>query len=576
MKISVSQWLGASVLLACLTLTTFAQAQLTPADIQRANQESDRLQRDEMMRRREENQRNLDNKRAPAQIVAPEVATPNGTGEGCREIRVVKIIDAPHMGSRTKNRIAKKYAPKCLGVGEIQSLLGEITAYYINKGYATTRAYLPSQDLSTGVLTIQVVEGVLKKIGMKEDAKATLFIPGAFPFVNDRVLNLRDIEQGLDQVNRLQSNNAAIDIVPGAKVGESTIVVRNEAGKRWHLNTSADNYGSKSTGRYQGSASFSYDNLLGLNEFYSYTRRQTVPTDGDDRDSRSNSALFSIPLGYSMLTAGYSDSDYESTLVTPSGLVVDLDGLSRSAFLMVDRVVYRDKDTKGILSATLTAKSNKNYVENVRLAVSSHRLTVLDLGGNLTTRIGDSFVTAGAGYSRGLKALGAEEDLGGLPGFAPRAQFERVTLNGSISTPFNFRGTDLMWSSQLSAQYALDALFGSEQFSVGGIYTVRGFYEDTLANDHGFFIRNDLSMPKTLSGPGGRNLLFKPYVALDGGAVGGRAAGTPAGSVVGAAAGLTLALGSASFDIYAGHPLIKPDDLDTDGFNTFARLSVNF
>ncbi len=553
-----------------------AHAQLTPADIQRANQESDRIQRDEMMRRREENQRNLDNKRAPAQIVAPDAAMPKGTGEGCREIRDVKITDAPHMSSRTKSRLAKKYAPKCLGVNEIQSLLGEVTAYYIDKGYATTRAYLPAQDLSTGVLTIQVVEGMLKKIGLKEDTKATLFIPGAFPFVNDRVLNLRDIEQGLDQVNRLQSNNAAIDIVPGAKVGESTIVVRNEPGKRWHVNTSLDNYGSKSTGRYQGSGSLSYDNLLGLNEFYSFTRRQTIPTDGDDRDSRSNSALFSIPLGYSMLTAGYSDSDYESTLVTPSGLTVDLDGLTRSAFLMADRVVYRDQDTKGILSATLTVKSNKNYVENTMLAVSSHHLTVLDLGANVSSRIGNSAVTGSVGYSRGLKSFGAEEDLSGLPGSAPRAQFERVTLSGSISTPFNFRGTDLLWSTQLSAQYALDALLGSEQFSVGGIYTVRGFYEDTLANDHGFFIRNDLAMPKTLTGPGGRNLLFKPYVALDGGAVGGRAAGTPAGSVVGAAAGLTLALGAGSFDVYVGHPLIKPDALDTDGFNSFARLSVNF
>ncbi|MDI1227474.1 MAG: ShlB/FhaC/HecB family hemolysin secretion/activation protein [bacterium] len=573
MRRNAKLWL---VLAALLLTSAPAQAQLTPADIQRANQESDRIQREEMMRRREENQRNLDSKRAPAQIIAPEVAAPKGTGEGCREIREVKITDAPHMGNRTKKRLAKKYAPKCLGVGEIQSLLGEITAYYIDKGYATTRAYLPSQDLSTGVLTIQVVEGVLKKIGLKEDTKATLFIPGAFPFVNDRVLNLRDIEQGLDQVNRLQSNNASIDIVPGAKVGESTIVVRNEPGKRWHLNTSVDNYGTKSTGRYQGSGSLSYDNLLGLNEFYSFTRRQTIPTDGDDRDMRSNSALFSIPLGYSMLTAGYSDSDYESTLVTPSGLTVDLDGLTRSAFLMVDRVVYRDQDTKGIVSATLTAKSNKNYVENVRLAVSSHRLTVLDIGGNVSSRIGNSAVSGSVGYSRGLEWLGAGEDLGGLPGFAPRAQFQRVTLNGSISTPFNFRGTDLSWSTQLSAQYALDALFGSEQFSVGGIYTVRGFYEDTLANDHGFFVRNDLSMPKTLTGPGGRNLLFKPYVALDGGAVGGRAAGTPAGTVIGAAAGLTLAMGAASFDFYMGHPLIKPDALDTDGFNSFARLSVNF
>lgn len=79
MRRNAKLWL---VLAALLLTSAPAQAQLTPADIQRANQESDRIQREEMMRRREENQRNLDSKRAPAQIIAPEVAAPKGTGEG--------------------------------------------------------------------------------------------------------------------------------------------------------------------------------------------------------------------------------------------------------------------------------------------------------------------------------------------------------------------------------------------------------------------------------------------------------------------------------------------------------------
>ncbi|HYD19182.1 MAG TPA: ShlB/FhaC/HecB family hemolysin secretion/activation protein [Patescibacteria group bacterium] len=570
------QWLAAAVLLLCTAWPMLAQAQLTPADIERANRDAERIQREEMIRQREDAQRNLQNKRAPAQIQLPDAPVPNGTGEGCRDIKTVKITDAPRMSKRAMSRITGKYGNKCLGVAEIQALLGEVTAYYINKGYSTTRAYLPAQDLSTGTLTIQVVEGTLKKVELDEKNRGTLFIPGAFPFVNDRVLNLRDIEQGLDQVNRLQSNNASIDIVPGAKVGESTIVVRNEPGKRWHLNLGADNYGTKSTGRYQGSATVSYDNLLHLNEFYSYTRRQTIPTDGDGRFTRSNSALFSVPFGYSTVTAGYSDSEYSSTLVTPSALSVDLDGTTRSAFIMADRVVYRDKTTKGTLTASLTRKDNKNYVQNALLTVSSHTLSVLDLGGNISTRIGDDTLTCTVGYSRGLDAFGAEDDLNGLPGSAPRAQFERVTLAASLNHPFRFRGNDMMWSSQLSSQYALDALFGSEQFSLGGVYTVRGFYEDTLANDHGFYIRNDLAMPRTVAGPGGRSLLVKPYLAVDGGAVGGRAAGTPAGTLIGAAAGLSLSLGTASFDAYIGHPIVAPDALNTDDFNGFARLSVNF
>ena len=35
---------------------------------------------------------------------------------------------------------------------------------------------------------------------------------------------------------------------------------------------------------------------------------------------------------------------------------------------------------------------------------------------------------------------------------------------------------------------ASDPLFGSEQFSIGGAYSVRGFRESTIANDNGFIL----------------------------------------------------------------------------------------
>jgi len=49
-----------------------------------------------------------------------------------------------------------------LGASGIDNLLKTITGHYLNRGYVTSRAYLPEQDLTSGILQIIVIEGRLQ------------------------------------------------------------------------------------------------------------------------------------------------------------------------------------------------------------------------------------------------------------------------------------------------------------------------------------------------------------------------------------------------------------------------------
>jgi hemolysin activation/secretion protein len=558
----------------CL-LSTPAQAQ-TPSDIQNAERQSEQILRDQQLRQQDDLQRNLRNKRPPTIIDAPLPKTPTGTGEGCLDIHTITLTGADHMPARKITEMTGRYQGRCLGVAEIQALLSEITGYYILSGYATTRAYLPAQDLSTGTLQIDIIEGTVDSIRLNEADPGTLYIPNAFPGVAGEILNLRDIEQGLDQINRLASNNATMDIAPGDGIGESVIVIRNNPTKRWHANMTGDNYGALNTGRYQIGATLSLDNLLGLNEFYSVTQRKSLPLNDPKKQSSSTSALFSIPHGYFTYTLGYSGSNYDSTLTTPTGVSLHLDGDSRNVFGTIDYVAYRSQFSKLNLSATLTEKESRNFIADQLLDVSSRTLTVLDLSAYYSTQLLGGSGGLGLTYSRGLKIFGALDDAAGLASDLPHAQFEKIMLNASYVRPFTLAGQDLTWSSQLTAQAARDTLYGSEQISIGGIYTVRGFFEESLANDHGYYLRNDLSLRKSAGHIMGQHVMFRPYLALDAGAVTGRAPNTPHGTLVGAAAGLSLSFGPASFDVFTGHAVKAPDALDNEGFTTFGRLSVSF
>lgn len=212
-----------------------APAQAQPI-IDQANRQSEDILRQQQLRQKEEMERALQSRRPPADLSLPAPPTPRGTGEGCININTVTISGADNMKPKTRKKLEAEYSGRCLGVSEIQQLLSEITRIYIEKGYATTRAYLPEQDMSTGALRIDVIEGRVESLRLKEGDKGSLYIPNAFPGVEGDVLNLRDIEQGLDQINRLASNNATMDIAPGSAEGLSVITINNQPSKRWHVN----------------------------------------------------------------------------------------------------------------------------------------------------------------------------------------------------------------------------------------------------------------------------------------------------------------------------------------------------
>ncbi|MDV0916573.1 POTRA domain-containing protein, partial [Enterobacter asburiae] len=76
-------------------------------------------------------------------------------------------------------------------------------------GYITSRAFLTEQDLSGGQLNIVVLEGRLEAIRLEGETPRMLKM--AFPGRVGGILNLRDIEQGMEQINRLRSEPVQIE-----------------------------------------------------------------------------------------------------------------------------------------------------------------------------------------------------------------------------------------------------------------------------------------------------------------------------------------------------------------------------
>lgn len=494
----------------------------------------------------------------------------SGAGPRCHDIDVIAINGAPGLSAKVRTDIDTRFGHRCLGVAEIEAILGAITKDYIDRGFVTTRAYLPAQDLGKGRLEILVIEGRLGAIKLDDGAHIQPW--NVFPPAGG-LLNLRDIEQGIDQVNKLSSNDAALDIQPGAVPGESTVVIHNRPTRPVHASISADNSGTESTGRNEIGVSLSSDGVLGLNELLLGTYRRSQPNDMDRKGSESKSVTAIVPFRWTTFTASASTSEFTSMVNLPSGEALQFHGKTQNTTLRLDQLLYRNQVTRAGVYGNLTAKDSKNYLGGELLGVSSRKLSILDLGGTASTAFLGGAISLDLAYTRGLGIIGALHDAGALPDTAPHAQFGKVTFNANFMRPFKVGNLDASFTSSLTSQRALDTLYGSEQMLIGGPFSVRGFYNNTLSGDHGAYVRNDLSIRPALP-LFGQTIPLRVYAGLDIGHVDNRIDGNPDGTLSGAALGVSFAFKGASLDVSATHSLHQPSFFQREGTQTWVRLNV--
>jgi hemolysin activation/secretion protein len=539
---------------------------------------AERVQREENDRQREEFRRARERARPPTVLEVPLPSVRPATDSGVkREIRQLDISGADHLRPKFRAQLIARFTGQ-LGVDDVESLLSEITRYYILRGYATARAYLPEQDLNSGVLHVIVVEGRIERL------QGPGLTPNIFPVQPGDLLNLRDLEQGIDNLNRLGSNHATLDLQPGSAAGGTVVAIHNEPTSRWHFSESFDNTGSRDTGRNQGSATILVDNPLGLADSLSVNHRRAIPYHAGVQASESTTASYSVPWDWQLFTLGASQSSYALQYHAPSGFLLPFTGDSRSVFLRFDRGLFRNQDSRLNASATLTWHSSKNYLLGSLIGVSSRDTSTLDLGIDYSTAWGKGVFTASAGIGLGLPLFGSLKDPAGLPDYAPRTEFLKFVYGAGYSRSFVVASQNLSFSTSLTGQYTRDVLYGSDQLTVGGPYAVRGFDRTNLAGDIGYVWRNDLSetfvRPAPFGGRFGQQLILRPALGVDQGRGWSRVDlpgySPQEGALFGASVALTATLGRGSVELAYRRSLDRPRDMPGEDGTVYFRAAVNF
>ncbi len=491
----------------------------------------------------------------------------------CRPIAAIVFEGPDHLQRPLHNALAGKGGAdsplgRCVGVQGIALLIDRARNALIAQGYITSRIEAPPQDLTQGKLILRVLVGRVAHIDPGLSGRAAEHLA---PLASEQPLNLRDIEQSLENLRRNPSAQADFQLLPGAEVDTTDIALSYTLGRPIRLNLSLDDSGSTSTGKLMAQATVSWDSPLGLSDLaYVSLGRDAGHRDAGPRGNDSQTLHYSLPWGYWLWSLTASRSDYHQT-IAGAFQSYRYSGQTQSQDLQLSRVVHRDSDSKTSLQLKGFNRRSRNFIDDTEVQVQRRQTAGWEASLQHAQRLGKVSGDLQLVWRRGTGAVSAMR--------APEERFGEGSSRMQIGTGiFNLQWPlplRLSATHHLRVQHNRTPLVPQDRLCLGGRSSVRGFDgRQVLCGDRGYLSRNELSLPLSESA--------SVYAGIDFGRVAGRSADQLRDrSISGYALGLRAQhrLGGelgVGMDAFVGRPITKPAFLTTASTTAGVSLNLNF
>lgn len=375
-----------------------------------------------------------------------------------------------------------QYIGKALSLTEIKKLVNTINEEYKSKGYLTSRAYIPPQDVQKGTLKIGLFEG---KIGELITAENELTIKNYVEeYLNlplGGVLNINDIEKRVLVFNAGNDAKARVALQPGTIKGTTDIETIVEEPQRFSATAFTDNAGQKETGYYRGGVFATARGIVPID----YIRDQLNIGGVVSHGSKSFFASYSLtePFWGTTWTLGTDWSDTDIVGGDLRGL--DIEGNFYNYYLSVKKPVWVTEQSVTNASLTGSIKKGATYISDFKTQ---------EVNTDTLTGAFDNLYLFNRGYLYNQIAA---------------THAARINIGTSKFWHYNYTGEAQLgfadvWAVNVKgrAQYSNDHFLpSSDQFQVGGVNSVRGYPEGMLVGDKGFSFMNELKRELPLNLP---------------------------------------------------------------------------
>ncbi len=386
--------------------------------------------------------------------------------------------------------------------------------HYQTRGYPAVMVNIPEQTVDSGIIRLEVVESLIRMVRVTGNRYHTMeMIRDRLPSLTPgTVLYVPLLKKELNLLNRNRDLKVAPVLAPGREPG--TIDVELKVRDRLPLHASlelSDRYSADTT-RYRLNGSISYDNLWQKQHSLSF-QYQTAPEKTDEVQVASLSYMLPAPWDVEDMLVFYgvlSDSNNsfgDGFTVLGSGnvfgirCIVSLPGYGQYSHNLSIGIDYKDFDEElGIGPGTEPVYTPITYMP-----------LVFSYSGSRPDDYGLNQFSAGLNFS--VRGLVSDQRQFEVKRYDSRGDFLYLTL-GLERYQKMFRDIGLYLKAD--GQVASEPLISNEQYSAGGMTSVRGYLESEKTGDNALHFTAEISRPVAeIPMPRQTSLSLTPYIFYD-------------------------------------------------------------
>jgi hemolysin activation/secretion protein len=424
----------------------------------------------------------------PVQAFAQE-ATPAPAAEAPAEAeRLLDVFNYRVEGNTVLARIEVERAVlPYLGpqrkISDVEAARAALEKAYRDKGFETVGVEIPQQDVRGGIVRFNVVE---LKVGQLRVLNARHFSPkdiaARMPALAEgTVPNYQTVSKQLALINRSSERTVTPTLRAGATADTVDVDLQVEDKSPLHGSLELNDRASSRTRRLRMSGSVSYANLFQL-EHSLNVQAQFAPQAPEA--SWVASASYVAPIRntpFTVVAYGvHSNSDVTAIGgigVIGSGDIVGLRGLyNATSGNPADPWIHQVTigiDYKNFSEDLIVGPGKTNTpIEYVPVMVQY----------SLARRAQRHEFDVGLTLNAGLRGIGSGEAEFRLKRYAASANW--MSLRGDLSYLYKPEN-GWRFGARVAAQFAGRSLIANEQFSAGGLDSVRGYYESQELGDDG-------------------------------------------------------------------------------------------
>ncbi|MBD2341697.1 ShlB/FhaC/HecB family hemolysin secretion/activation protein [Calothrix sp. FACHB-156] len=440
-------------------------------------------------------------------LTPPPVTSPTSPSELPVKIQIKKIdiLGSTIFTTEQLQDKVEEFINKEVTFEELLAIRTAITKLYTDKGYTTSGAFLPPQDLTDGVVKIQVVEGAIEKIAIKGLSHLkTSYIRDRIGLATHPPINLRRIEEALQllQINPLISSVQA-NLSAGTAPGLSVLTLNLKEAPVFTYAIQVDNNESASVGEIKGTALVAHQNLLGIGDRFSAEYSATA---GIDRYS----VRYEVPLNPHDGTLSVRFEKSHNEIVEARFVELGINSDAETFSIGLRQPLIRNLTSEFALGFAVDLRQSRTFIyKDTPFSFSlgtengKSRVTVLRFNQDWVERSTNQVLAARSQFSLGLDAFDATVNDSGTDGrfFSWTGQFQWIRALAE----------DTILITRIGMQLSPDSLLPLEQFSIGGVDTVRGFRQNERVADNGIVGSIELRLPVVRDRNGIGIIQFAPF-----------------------------------------------------------------